>query len=155
MELQPGAYAIKKYIPGQFMAIETVAAAHSNQQPSLAEGAGASAAGEGGGGGVGGWEHICRGAPGRTLEFACGNLFDVANIAQASGRDDEKGMGVSCGEMCISVYSTTEVGFSRGQRFRKRLVLLVVHYYRTVYFCGVFWLFVWMFVFVNELLLTG
>ncbi|CAM9477321.1 unnamed protein product, partial [Scytosiphon promiscuus] len=33
--------------------------------------------------GGGGWESICRGAAGRTLEFACGNLFDVENIAQA------------------------------------------------------------------------
>eukprot|EP00903_Cladosiphon_okamuranus_P012104 g11358.t1 len=85
MELQPGAYAIKEHIPGQFMAIETVAApesgggdamADASWQPSLAEGAAGATAGGGGG-------HICRGAPGRTLEFACGNLFDVANIAQA------------------------------------------------------------------------
>ncbi|CAM9966000.1 unnamed protein product, partial [Ectocarpus sp. 8 AP-2014] len=85
MELQPGAYAIKKHIPGQFISIETLAQDQGHeqkqqqqqqQQPSLAEGGGWR---EGGAG----WEHLCRGPPGRTLEFACGNLFDVTNLAQA------------------------------------------------------------------------
>ncbi|CAN0171551.1 unnamed protein product [Ectocarpus sp. 6 AP-2014] len=83
MELQPGAYAIKEHIPGQFISIETLAQDQDHeqqqqqqQQPSLAEGGGWR---EGGAG----WEHLCRGPPGRTLEFACGNLFDVTDLAQA------------------------------------------------------------------------
>ena len=72
MELQPGAYAIKKHIPGQFMAIETVAApqngagdvaTHANQPPSLAEGqpgGGGYGRGRGGGGELG--AHLSRGA---------------------------------------------------------------------------------------------
>lgn len=105
MELQPGAYSIKRHIPGQFMAIETL-----EEQSGPEEGADArdpesggeaddgsdrsrNGTGESGDGvdassGVAGEgsDHgsgqARRHRGGRTLEFACGNLFDVQDIGQ-------------------------------------------------------------------------
>lgn len=95
MELQPGAYGIKRHIPGQFMAIETL-----EQQPSpedavadgeeeregggSGDGAGASGGSSGRGSGGSAGKKIQH-TPGRTLEFECGNLFDVKDIGQVGG----------------------------------------------------------------------
>ena len=81
MDLQPGVYRIKRRVTGQFMSIETVA---RPPEPSLEEGYEGGALGglAAVGGGRGSEKDLCRGAAGRTLEFACGNLFDVTDIAQ-------------------------------------------------------------------------
>lgn len=92
MDLQPGVYGIKRHVPGQFMSIESLPQ-QQPEQPSLGEGAedGGVAGGEAEAGRVGGRvgaaaaASICRGAAGRTLEFACGNLFDVPNLAKVTG----------------------------------------------------------------------
>lgn len=76
MELQPGVYRIKRHVKGEFISIETI----SRPEPSsdIEDNAKESS------GPMTGCTELCRGAAGRTLEFACGNLFDVTDIAQVS-----------------------------------------------------------------------
>lgn len=106
-EMQPSLFGIKRHVPGRFIAIETLEqdaspdakvgsvegdnelGSRDGSCRSRSEGSGAaeergrSSGRVGGGSGSG---KLRRHPPGRTLEFACGNLFDVEDISQVMGK---------------------------------------------------------------------
>lgn len=95
MELQPGVYRIKRHVKGEFISIETLSRPEpsSDTEDNEKESSGP----------VTGCTELCRGAAGRTLEFACGNLFDVTDIAQVSRNVS---VFVNIGSGCCGGYGT-------------------------------------------------